>query len=281
MKTCNSISGGKTSAYLAANYPADYNIFALVTTNDKNCLYPDAKLRQRVSDKIGREFIGTLEMDDIIHTIFDLEQYIGKEINWVAGITFDDVVDKKGGWLPNKLHRYCTTNMKLDPMFHFWHKNSGGDPWEMRIGFRANETRRANNMLERLNENGLLEIKQTVSKHPNGKNKWENFEWQKPAFPLIDDQVYKDQIVNYWTGKPVRFATHNNCVGCFHRNPVFLKKMSEEHPNKFDWFVDQEKGRREGTWRTGITYEQIKKHRLQLELSLDDFSECDSGYCGL
>ena len=29
MKTVNSVSGGKTSAYVMANYPADYNIFAL------------------------------------------------------------------------------------------------------------------------------------------------------------------------------------------------------------------------------------------------------------
>ena len=66
MKTINSLSGGKTSSYIAANYPADYNVFALVTTNDKNCLFPDKKLRQIVSDKIGREFIGTLEDDKII-----------------------------------------------------------------------------------------------------------------------------------------------------------------------------------------------------------------------
>ena len=70
MKTVNSISGGKTSAYLAANYPAEYNVFALVRTNDKKCIYPDAKVRQMVSDKIGKEFIGTLEDDFIINTIF-------------------------------------------------------------------------------------------------------------------------------------------------------------------------------------------------------------------
>lgn len=73
MKTVNSISGGQTSAYIAANYLADYNVFALVTTDDKNCLYPDAKVRQLVSDKIGKEFIGTLEDDVIINTILDLE----------------------------------------------------------------------------------------------------------------------------------------------------------------------------------------------------------------
>lgn len=34
MITVNSLSGGKTSSYLAANYPANYDIFALVRTYD-------------------------------------------------------------------------------------------------------------------------------------------------------------------------------------------------------------------------------------------------------
>ena len=65
MITVNSVSGGKTSAYIAANYPADYDVFSLVRTNDKSCLFPDAKLRQMVSDRKGDEFIGTLEKDEI------------------------------------------------------------------------------------------------------------------------------------------------------------------------------------------------------------------------
>jgi len=80
MKTVNSLSGGKTSSYIAANYPADYNVFALVRTNDKNCIFPDKKIRQLVSDKIGQDFIGTLEMDKIIYTMLDLEQFIGSKI---------------------------------------------------------------------------------------------------------------------------------------------------------------------------------------------------------
>jgi len=277
----NSLSGGKTSAFIAANYPADYNVFSLVRTDDKNCMFPDAKIRQIVSDKIGKEFIGTLEMDEIIYTMLDLEQFIGQEINWVSGITFDQVVREKGGWLPNKLHRYCTTNMKLIPIFEWWNKTIN-DPVEMAIGFRANEQRRAKKMQEKLNKNGLLEIKATISKHPSGKNKWEIFEWQKPIFPLIEDGIFKDKIENFWKDKPVRFALMNNCVGCFHRNEILLKKLSIMHPNKMQWFADQELNRNgKDTWKTGITYEKIMKHKLQIEIEFDDFSDCDSGYCGL
>ena len=284
MITVNSVSGGKTSAYIAANYPADYNVFALVRTDDKKCLYPDAKVRQMVSDRIGKEFIGTLEDDIIIKTIFDLEQYIGSQIDWVSGISFDEVVKTKGGWLPNKLHRYCTTEMKIVPFFHWWHKKIN-EPFEVRIGFRANEQRRAKVTNEKLNDNGLLEIKASVSKHPDGRNKWQVFEWQKPVFPLIKDGIFKDNVEQYWKDKPVRFAWMNNCTGCFHRNEVLLKKMFELHPNKLQWFADQEKGRKKkDTWRRvgSITYEKIKNHKTQMEISFDDFDDsCDSGSCGL
>ena len=196
MITVNSISGGKTSAYIAVHYPADYNVFSLVTTEDKRCLFPDKKLRQIVSDKIGREFIGTLEEDVIINTVLDLEQFIGKQINWVSGITFDEVVRTKGGWLPNKLHRYCTTNLKLIPIFEWWYKNIN-TPCEMRIGFRANEIKRAKRMNDKRNSNGLLEIKATVSKHPSGKNKWQVLSGKIQHFLLLMTEFTKIRLKSF------------------------------------------------------------------------------------
>lgn len=286
MKTVNSLSGGKTSSYMAVHHRADHNVFALVRTSDKKCEFPDKKVGQIVSDKIGCEFIGTLEDDQIIYTMLDLEQFIGSKIDWVTGETFDHVVLHEGKWLPNKLHRYCTTNMKLKPIFEWWYKNFD-EPVYMAIGFRANEQRRAKKMIERCNDDGLLEYKATVEQHVDGrykgKNKWQNFAWQSPIFPLISEVVYRDQIVEYWRDKPVRFAYMNNCVGCFHRNPLLLRKMFEKYPQKMDWFAKQE-GRKDGkgTWRSDVSYYDIKNRKLQIELFDDDFNEfCDSGHCGI
>lgn len=282
MKTVNSLSGGQTSSYIAANYPADYNVFALVTTLDKRCLYPDNKIRQIVSDKIGKEFIGTLEDDLIITTILDLEQFIGKQIDWVAGKSFDEIIirgDKK--YLPNVTQRFCTTEMKLEPIFKWWQKNFK-EPIKMRIGFRANEQKRAHNMLAKTNEKGLSEFKTIIGKRKS-QNKWGYIPWQKPVFPLIKDGVFKDQIISYWENKPVRFAYMNNCIGCFHRNEVLLKFMSQKHPTKYNWFIEaeQETGYNVRTFKNGITYEKIKNSLKQTNLFEDDFNDCDSGYCGL
>ena len=284
MKTINSLSGGKTSSYIAANYPADYNVFALVTTIDKNCLFPDKKLRQIVSDKIGREFIGTLEDDKIIYTMLDLEQFIGLKIDWVVGKTFDEITNRNGKkYLPNVTQRFCTTEMKLQPIFDWWRKEIN-EVVEMRIGFRANEQGRAKTMLEKTNKNGNSEFKAIIGKTKNGnQNKWKNIEWQKPSFPLIKDNIYKDQIEMFWENKNVRFAYMNNCVGCFHRTPVLLKYMSEKHENKFDWFMNTEKkgGYGKRTFKIGMKYIDIKNSLKQFELFESDFNECDSGYCGL
>ena len=281
MKTLNSLSGGKTSSYIAVHYPATYNVFALVTTRDKSCLFPDKKLRQKVSDKLNKEFIGTLEDDVIIYTMFDLEQYIGQEINWVCGDYFDDIIIKGDNrYLPNVTQRFCTTELKLKPIYEWW-KTNVGEVVRVRIGYRANETRRAKTMLNKVNDNGNLEMKDVIGKRKT-QNKWANIEWQKPEFPLIEDNIYKDQIESYWENKDVRFAYMNNCVGCFHRNEILLKFMSGKHPNKFDWFSNQEYDKdKKITFKNGVTYAEIKKTQLQYQLFESDFTECDSGYCGI
>lgn len=282
MITVNSVSGGKTSAYIAANYKADYNVFSLVRTSDKSCLFPDAKLRQEVSDRIGTEFIGTLEDDMIIYTVFDLEQFIGQKIDWVTGKTFDEIIDRGNGkkHLPNAISRFCTSELKLAPLYNWW-KNNFSEPVEMRIGYRANETRRALRAMEKESQNGFQTFKDIIGKSKT-QNKWANIEWQKQVYPLIEDNIFKDHIDEYWKDKPVRFAYMNNCIGCFHRNEMLLKLMSEKFPNKFDWFARQEgQGYKSRTFKMGITYDRIKKYPMTQTLDFDDFTDCDSGYCGI
>ena len=277
MKTVNSLSGGKTSSYIAANYPADYNVFALVRTSDKKCLFTDSKIRQIVSDKIGSEFIGTLEEDTIIYTMLDLEQFIGSKITWLSTNTFENVIQKHSNYLPNIMSRFCTVYMKIKPIAQWCYENTEL-PVKMRIGFRANELSRANRMIER-QVNGIEDFKFKVGEK-NGRNKWKDLPYRQVEFPLIKDAIFKDTIENYWKDKPVRFAYQNNCVGCFHRSELMLKHMSNKAEKQFNWFIEME--RKNGcTFKSGITYERIKSYKTQLELFDEDFTDCDSGYCGI
>lgn len=281
MKTINSLSGGKTSSYIAAHYPADHDVFALVRIEDQNCRFPDEKIRQEVEDRIQAPFIATAEDDTIVYTILDLEQFIGRPITWVTGETFDKVLDT-AGTLPDPLRRYCTTQMKMQPMFDWWRKIVN-EPSEFRLGFRANETSRANRTTSKTNSDGFLEMRAVIGKRGT-LNKWGMIPWQKPIYPLIEDNVYKDKIEEFWRGKPVRFAWMNNCVGCFHKNPLLIKKMHEKHPNKIEWFASKERIKHEkDVWYKdkNLSFREIMRWNSQFELFDDDFNECDSGYCGL
>lgn len=288
MKTVNSLSGGKTSSYIAANYPADYNVFALVRTKDKSCMFPDKKIRQIVSDRIGKEFIGTLEDDTIIFTMLDLEQFIGSKIDWVSGETFDDVIFNKGkgklSYLPQSNMRFCTTEMKIKPIAQYCYERSL--PVDMRIGFRANEQSRAKTSLKKLEKDGMQLFKFHVGFHKNGNKKWKELVYRKFSFPLIEDGIFKDNIEAYWKDKPVRFAWFNNCVGCMGASPFYLKHQYNKNRNKIEWFIKQEemslKNGMNRTWRIDqMTYRKIINSFSQMELFDDDFNQCDSGYCGL
>lgn len=183
----------------------------------------------------------------------------------------------RGGYLPNIMQRFCTSELKMRPIFHWWH-NKIKNPVIMNIGYRANEKRRADTMNEKLNKNGLSEFKATFSKLKDGRNKWAVIPWRVPKYPLIKDFIYKEDILKYWKNKPVRFANYNNCVGCFHRSASFLKEMSEADPVTFDWFIRAERINK-GTWKKNISYNKIDK--LNFTQKLDFEAEgCGSGFCG-
>ena len=287
MKTVNSLSGGKTSTYIAIHYPADYNVFSLVRTNDTLCQYPDKKVRQIVSDLIGCQFEGTTEQDNIIEIMLNLSEKI--DVTLVTGKPFEDIINgdwnkgKNGShYLPNIMVRYCTTHLKMQPIFEWWQKELN-EICEMRIGFRKGEEKRANRMIEKLNKKGNEEIKIIVGKRGN-QNKWGMVEWRKPKFPLIEDGLKAIDIENYWNKNNwigFKKGYYNNCVGCFHRSPLFLNKMSQEHKNKMEWFAKIEEENSPNTFRKDVTYRQIMNWNMQTELSFDDFNECDSGYCGI
>ena len=282
MKTVNSISGGKTSAYIAKHYPADINIFSLVTLESRKCLWMNGKdeaTRKLISDRIGKEFIGTAEMDEIIYTILELEQFIGNEIKIVYGDSFEQVIQKKGGYLPNQMTRFCTVEMKLKPIFNYL-ESLDILPVEMNIGYRPNEIGRADRMLERAGVDGI-ELFERMEMQPNGRNKKKLYPYRIAKFPLIYDNVSKDTIYQYWEDKPVRFAYRNNCVGCVNRNPLFVSHMATKERNKIEWMQEQEEltGNR---FFKGTKIESILKFKQQGNLFKDeDFSSCDSGYCGI
>jgi hypothetical protein len=274
MKTINSLSGGKTSSYMAAHYPADYNIFALVRIEAKYCKPKDESIVKYVSDKIGMEFIATAESDKTLYVMRDLEQLIGKEIIWVTGDTFDKVIKKRKA-LPNMMQRFCTTEMKMYPIADWWYKNIGEKVF-MQVGFRYDEKERA----ERLR----TEIKIKVGKHKNGNNKWQDFDWRIGKFPLIHDKINHFDVIKWANSTGLIFPPDSNCVGCFWKPLQQLRKNWEDEPQKMRWFAEMEQAnfsnrKKMQKWKNEATYLQIKKIGLQQEFIFGTGSGCQAGFC--
>ena len=281
MKTVNSISGGKTSAYIAKHFPADINIFSLVRIEDTDNLWmkgKDEKTRQLISDRLGKEFIGTAEMDEIIYTILDLEQFIGQEIKMITGNTFEEIIKQNYNYLPNKMTRYCTVEMKLKPIFNYLKENTEL-PVEMRIGFRPNEIKRAEGVLARAEPNGI-EYFDTIVGKAGTRNKWGKVPYRMCKFPLIDNNISKDTIYSYWQDKPVRFAYRNNCVGCVNRQPLMISHMASKDLDKVK-LIEKQEIKTGNRFLSDVSFTKILNFGTQATFFDDDFNECDSGFCGI
>lgn len=277
MKSLNSLSGGKTSSYMAVHYPADYNLFALVTLDDPACAPADKALVKWVSDKIGKDFIATAEDDITLYAVRDLEQLMGREITWVTGLSFDGLIAKKKA-LPNKIWRFCTTEMKMRPIFDWWyretrkvhpHGESYWEPVEMRIGFRFDEQERAKKV--------STKFKGIVGKRGT-KNRWEEIEWRVNAFPLIDNKIGHHTVVQWAeTSSGIAFPTDSNCVGCFWKPDQQLRKNFDTNPKKMEWFKNSETPTKR--WKSDTTYSEIQTQGIQQDFFFGTGTGCEAGYC--
>jgi 3'-phosphoadenosine 5'-phosphosulfate sulfotransferase (PAPS reductase)/FAD synthetase len=273
MKTVNSISGGKTSAFMAVNYPADIELFSLVCIEAEYCKPKDKGLVQFVSDKLGKDFIATAESDKTLIVVRDLEQLLGRKINWVVGETFEQVTKRTNSYfLPNVFNRMCTTEMKMKPIFDFCQKEVG-EIVDMQVGFRWDEKERG----ERNKNN--THFKTIVGKSKNGeRNKWAEIEWRKMSFPLIDNRISHYEVYQWSQNSGLDFPADSNCVGCFHKPYQQLRKNWYDEPLKMKWFSDMEK-KAKAQWKKEMSYTDVEKIGLQQDFFFGTGSGCNGGFC--
>lgn len=268
MKTVNSLSGGKTSSYMAMHYPADYNIFSLVSINAEYCRPKDQSLVRFISDKLGIDFIATAESDKTLYVIRDLEQLIGREIIWVTGDSFEQVIEKKKA-LPNMMWRFCTTEMKMKPIFDYCQKEI--DPVvKMRVGFRYDEKERANNQ--------NTYFKTIIGKTTDGRNRWGEVYWREMEYPLIDNKVTHYPIYQWANKSGLTFPEDSNCVGCFWKPFQQLRKNWDDEPNKMQWFAEMENNTKR-QFKKEMSLSSVKKIGLQADFNFGTGSGCQAGFC--
>jgi len=284
MKTVNSLSGGKTSSYLAVHFPADYEIFSLVCIQDHNATGKWLKRRpdliRYANEKLERyipyfgEFIATAEDPVIIQTMMELEQKLGKEIIWVRDVSFETLIKNiKKNYLPNKQSRFCTTHLKLKPVFEYCYTIIGSKV-KMRLGYRFDEEHRKNKVTT------SYKFPYLCNTYGQGRQKHKEIKWRECEFPLIDeDPTIHYQIKNYWNiSKDVTFADDSNCQFCFWKNEQQKLRNFKKHPSIMMWGAIQEEiiGNRMDSDISLLNNFKIKE---QLDFNFGTGSGCQAGMC--
>lgn len=283
MKTVNSLSGGKTSSYLAVHYPADIDIFAIVCVDDPKCGHPDPKVMQYVNDKLEKsgalhwhgEFVGTAESIVTLTTMMQLEQKIGREITWVRGISFDKLIEKRSH-IPNTYKPFCSQFLKVVPIYWYLYLNDSL-PCSMRIGYRASEPERAEKFTD------WIKISKHAEYRPNSDtwiNRWEEVEsWRVGDFVLIRDNIFHHHIQNFWAeNTDVPFPPDTNCQQCFWKPAQQLRKNFDDSPNQMNWAKGKEV-QSGNTWKDNDSLAVIEKMGLQLDFNFGVGAGCKAGWC--
>ncbi len=276
MRTLNSLSGGATSSFMAINYPADYDVFALVCIDYEPARPKDAKLVQMVNDKLQRhsfnksEFIATAEDVKTLLVVFDLEQMIGREIAWVRGVSFDELIKKKKA-IPNAFKRFCTTELKIEPIKDFV-LHTVKEPVLMRQGIRMDEAERAKRGWRQI----YIDSIEIVGK--NNKLKREKIGWAVADYPMIGDRIFYSKIKEFKQLCDLLFPDDSNCCGCFWKHGQQIRANAETNRAVIDWFALMETQMKKW-WKAEISMKSILSMGLQKEFAFGGGASCQSGFC--
>lgn len=282
MKTVNSLSGGKTSSYIAVHYPADFEIFAICCIDCHNAgRNIDKKMKQMVNDKLEkhnpfgdvREFVATSEDPKVLKVMFDLEQMIGREIIWVRGMGWEQMMRWKKA-VPNMAKRFCTTWLKMLPIFQYLFGNTDL-PVRMRIGYRHDEMERADNLDE------YFKLPNSCQYQPKSNRwirRWFEYHWRVGEFPLIGDMVTHYNIQEYWKDKGIDFPKDSNCLNCFWKQPQQLRRNFDTDESIMWWSAIME-DMMGYTFKEKLTLRQISELPIELDFFEGGGAGCQAGFC--
>ncbi len=130
------------------------------------------------------------------------------------GEPFAQLIDKKGGFLPSTIRRYCTQYLKIDITTKYL-KSLG------------------------LKEADLTRVLGIRYDEPNRyfKNK------DKAFMPLYEAKIDAAQVRHFWKQQAFDLQLKDyegNCDLCFQKGKTKLLTILAEHPEYADWWIEQE-----------------------------------------
>lgn len=285
MKSVTSLSGGKSSAYMAIHWPTDYTLFACVLTDDPAMAPKDPGVLRECQRRIPC-FVGSAEVELTLLNVLKLEEMMGREVTWVnawqgqtraswiaddgwlpAPLTFDQVIRHRGG-LPDKTKRWCTDELKVQAIWwhtHNWILSDPDDLVWMHIGYRADEQHRWQK-LRRCEANRIhypthcpIDARDKRAKHRHRIH-----EWRIPHCPMIEAGVDRLDVMKFWANQGWQWPLVSNCAHCFYHNDIELQHVNDRYPAHIDWAIqmEHERGARWDSQRT--LAQRLATHQSEL-----------------
>tara|TARA_R110000868_G_C10710375_1_gene749889 strand:+ start:54 stop:854 length:801 start_codon:yes stop_codon:yes gene_type:complete len=144
-------------------------------------------------------------------------------------------------YLPNIMRRFCTQQLKVLTIKRYL-KTLGWTRWINTVGIRADEAHRVK---------------------PSTDKRWTNW------FPLADAGATVKNVMSFWKSQPFDLRVKKgggNCDGCFLKSEATLAAMWREHPDRMQWWADQES-------KFGSTFNKTRSYK-----GLGDFVERQSDW---
>lgn len=256
LTTVSMVSGGKTSAYMALNYPTDRYLFSPVLALDKYSRIEDDSLRNYCQNKIkwfDWSRYGSLELEQTLANLRRLEDELEAEIEWVAApFTYDQLIENnlgdyaiafgqansKSPMLPNRRIRVCTEALKVYPAAWHLYLTGDGNPYVVNMGFRADESRRVNRWKCDLTN---MTLHCDIDGQFKGKHRHSKLDYRFVKFPLFSAGINQLNVMRFWYKKGWEFPKISNCSYCFFHTAEQQRLQHSMHPNKRHWWEEWEK----------------------------------------
>lgn len=178
------------------------------------------------------------ELPEVYEFLDKLEAYLGKKIIRLGTEkTFEEILERKNGYLPSAKSRWCTVSMKIVPFEKF----VGDDTAYSYIGIRADE-----------NRSGYISSKPNIIPV---------FPFKEAGITLKDVQNLLDQA-GVGLPKYYEWRSRSGCYFCFFQQRKEWVGLLKRHPDLFEKAKKFEKtvGAKQFTWVDGMTLNDIERN---------------------
>jgi len=187
------------------------------------------------------------------------------------GEPFRMLLDSKK-MLPNPVARFCTIETKIRTQKRFL-RSLGWDHWTSAVGLRADEP---------------IRVARALDRERTKKDRWHN------VCPLAAAGVTEEDVFAFWRAQSfdlrLKGPWEGNCDGCFLKGRAALSRMWQDHPERMQWWVEQEAvprgAGRSATFRADredyATMSRVIRDQGTLPFDLDEATlPCEDAACGV